>query len=160
MIVTVLRRFWLLLLLILLTPSVFNLRAIKLEYGIHRYYEVSGAQYDIWKDLAPLLLTIAIPLGVVSSAAIWLSLSMKGRPAGRLRTWLYPLLVFMIILASAISGFGSLLLDMQWSSVLRDGVLGPTVSDLLMPNLILASSSTFALLLAALYLSTRGPSSS
>jgi hypothetical protein len=160
MIVKVLRRFWLLLLLILLTPLAFNLRAIKQEYGVHRYYEVSGAQYDLWKDLAPLLLTVAIPLGIVSCAAIWLSLSMKGRPGRRLRTWLYALLVFMIILASTISGFGSLLLDIQWSSVLRDGVLGPTVSDFLMPNLILASSSTVALLLAAVYLSMRGRSSS
>jgi hypothetical protein len=116
---------------------------------LHRYYKVAGAQFDLWSDLSGLYTIAAIPLGLLSYLVVSISMRMYSR--NNIKPWMFLLLLFLLLLASGISAFGNLIIDIQWSSTLRDGVGGFTMSNDVIRNIILAFSSTAFLLLYVIW---------
>jgi len=141
----IMKKYWFLFILIVLTPILFNLLSIQQEYGLHRYYKVCGAQFDLWQNLLGMVLVIDIALLVVSYSVVFISL--KPDTHERSQVQVYIILTLLVLLASGISGFGNFILDIQWSSILRDGPGFFSTSENIYLNVFLSAFSTACLLI-------------
>jgi len=136
--------YWHIIVIILLTPAVFNILAISRTYGLHPSYQVAGASYNVWTGLLELYLYIAFFL--LCFSVLTLALSHRAKLNDKFNVRSTFLIFFLVFISAFISGFGNLMIDIQWSSVLRDGVLGMSMSRQVYLNSALAFIGTACLL--------------
>jgi hypothetical protein len=149
MIRKIITKYWVIFVLVLLTPILFNLISIQQKYGLHRYYTVCNMQYDLWLDLSGQVLVIDIVILALSFLVLFISLRTDSHQRTRVRTYL--LLVFLVLLTSGISGFGNLLIDIQWNSIYPDCPFSHRMSEYANTNLFLSATLTASLLVISIW---------
>lgn len=148
---------WILILLILLLPFLFNAVAVWQVYGqspLNGPSIVAGLSYNLWTDLLNLFWPMTVLLGLLA----WLTMFTSTRAfLQRHLAVAKPIAVSVLtLLTISASGLETWLIDIQQSSVLRDGV-GPgfAVSPLVWRDVALTCLTTTMILLCALWLSKR-----
>ena len=146
---------WILILLLLPIPPLLNVISMWEEYGqdaLRGACIVAGFPYNPWPDLFNWI--AVVPLGLLAYLTIFITTKFVSQ--NRLTLSKYVILFALTILTACISGLGTLLTDIQWSSTLRDGV-GPgfTVSHSVDRNVLLAFSATARVLSYGFWLSRK-----
>lgn len=153
MVVKIHKHRWIFILLLLLIPPLLNAISMWQEYGpaaLRGACLVAGAPYNPWPDLFNWI--VAVPLGLLAYLTMFITTRFVSQ--NRLTPSKYVILFALAVLTAFVSGFGTLLTDVQWSSTLRDGVgPGVTVSHSVGRNISLAFSATALILSYGFWLS-------
>lgn len=145
----------LLILLLLSIPILLNVVSMWQEYGQDALREgciVVGSLYIPWPGLFRYFLVATAPLGLL--ACLTMFVTTKYVLKNHLTHFKYVILLVLTLLTACASGLATLLIDIQWSSMLRDGV-GPgfTVSHFVDRNILVAFLTTVFVMLYGFWLS-------